>query len=188
MRLLPALILITLSACGKGASFTADTPAPFPAQPRFLVAGQSNAVSPAQSHPNHYSSTGTVWINDYYNGNAIRVPTQAEPMSGGISWIYLGDMMNRPVTFYNVARGGRSSRRWRYEYLPLILEALSRDHYDAILWVQGESDVVEKISGEETYENMRAIIEASRAVQPGIEWYVAVDSLKTGSASDCPHS
>lgn len=153
---------------------------PQPVGLRFLVAGQSNAVSPAQEHPPHWSRTGRVTVTDVYHGKRLRVPTRFKPMDGSIVWIYLGDMLNLDVTFVNIAGGNQSTQKWVDQHLEkLMLPALKADRYEAVLWVQGESDWVEKFAEEQTYQNMKRLILESRKVQPGLPWFVALNSFKT---------
>lgn len=145
----------------------------------YLIAGQSNSVSPAQMHPPHYSVTGLVRVNDIYHGNEFRVPTVDNPMDSSIAWIYLGDMMEKPVTFVNVGQGNTSTRKWRTSLYPRILDQLKKQTITSILWVQGESDFLEGISEQETYENLKWLILESQRVQNGVKWYVALNSFKS---------
>lgn len=154
--------------------------------PVFLVAGQSNAVSPAQGHRPHFSRTGRVWLTDYYHGKNVRVPVQNNPMDGSICWIYLGDLLRRKVTFINIAQGSQSTTRWvDVHFTEQMLPALKRRKFDAVLWHQGESDWSEKIPYEVSYRNMKWLVERSREVQPGLPWIVAINSMK-GAPKDAP--
>lgn len=170
------ILLLALTACGN-TNGVVDYG--FKDSPTFLIAGQSNSVSPAQSHPPYYSQTGRVTINDYYNGNTMRIPTASDPINSGICWIYLGDFMNRDVTFVSVGAGNTSTTKWKNYLYQNILDALKVQEFDAVLWVQGESDFAEGISESETYQNMKFVIEQSRLVQPGLKWFVALDSALT---------
>jgi hypothetical protein len=171
MRVLIFVVLI-LTACSKGTPFRLSK------NPSFLIAGQSNSVSPAQEHEPYWSQTGMVSINDIYQSDVPTIRTQNNPSSSGIAWIYLGDTLNRPVTFYNVGQGNTSSRKWR-EYLYLrILERLQSEHYDAILWVQGESDVLEGLTEAEIVNNLKFIINKSKEIDPEIVWFIAINSSR----------
>ncbi len=175
-RVMIAMLFMGLLGCSGGNFQTRK----FSASPKFLISGQSNAVSPAQSHAPYYSQTGLVMITDIYGGRGLRIPTQADPTDSGIAWIYLGDMMNRPVTFDNIARGNTSTRVWKNELFgERMVPALTASEYDAILWVQGESDIGEHFDGEETYQNLKWLILESRKIRPGVEWYIAINSAKT---------
>jgi hypothetical protein len=151
-----------------------------PASPKFLVAGQSNAVCPAQEHPHYWSQTGRVTVTDYYHGMVRRIPTRDNPMDGSIVWIYTGDMLERDVTFVNVARGAQNTHKWLHEHLEGRLKpAMAKEKFDAVLWVQGESDWLENFTEEQTYTNMRKLIIGSRKLQGNIPWFVAINSAHT---------
>lgn len=173
MRLLAVVLL--LAGC-------AEEPVRFklPSNPTFLVAGQSNAVSPAQGHAPYWSQTGLVSVTDVYNGRVLRIPTQATPVDSSIAWIYLGDYLQRPVTLINVATGNTSTQKWvDVNFAQDMAPALRKQRFDAVLWVQGESDIGERIDEDQTYENMRTIILRSRTIQPGLVWFIALNSHKT---------
>lgn len=180
MKTLPGIVICNMLAITTGCGQNPEATRP---QVNYLVAGQSNAVSPAQNHPLHFSSTGLVTINDPYNDpQVLRVPTAASPMLGSVSWIYLGDMLNREVTFKNIARGNTSTAVWRNElFAARMAPALHESKFDAVLWVQGESDMGEHFTEQQTYENMRWVIEESRKIQPPLTWYVALDSDISGA-------
>lgn len=166
---------------GGGCSYDVLAP-PFklPASPRFLICGQSNSVSPGQgSRLTHYSTTGRVTVNDFYHGNASRIPTVGNPMDSSIAWIFLGDLLNRDVEFYNIGRGNQSTTAWITTHTEaLLVPALQARTYDAVLWHQGESDWSEGIDAGTSYANMKAMILRSREIQPGIPWFVAWNSMK----------
>lgn len=166
------------SSCDAGPALPAREHPKFPAHPRFLVAGQSNSVSSAQNHPDYYPQLGLLTINDPDNADwsRMRIPTVDTPSHASISWIYLADMLGVQMTIFNVGVGNTSTRRWVQSLYRRITDALKADHYDAVLWVQGESDVGELIPGEETCANLKAVIQASLEVQPGLDWYVALNS------------
>lgn len=157
-----------------------------PALPRFIVAGQSNGISRAYSHAPAWSRTGTVVINDYYHDYGpgwFFVPSPAWPSMAGVSWVLLGDWMERPALFDIVAEGGTDTSQWRAELHSRIELALAYTRYDAVLWVQGESDIGNGLTEEMTYQNLKFVIEESRKVQPLIPWFVALDSM-TGQSDD----
>lgn len=160
-------LLVFMSGCGSDGGKN---------YPRFLVAGQSNSVAPANGAAPTWPRNGLVTINDYYHDRyQFRIPTQADPNDSGYTWIDLGDLMGEPVFFNLVGNGGTSSRQWVDTYDENILKALAVTPYTAVLWVQGESDRGLGISAEESYSNLKTVIERSRAVQPGLPWYVALD-------------
>lgn len=151
----------------------------------FLIAGQSNSVSPANGAAPIYSQTGKVTINDYYNNRyVLRVPTASDPQDSGFTWIYLGDLLNREVSFNVVGNGGTSTKQWVEKYHENIVKALNVSHYTAVLWVQGESDAGLHMTAEESYQNLKWVINESRTIQPGLIWYVALDgyTIENGQA------
>ena len=164
----------------------------------FLVAGQSNAVSTNLGHPPPQSISGMTVVNDYYEdqgpgaGKAMRslarllVPSSNEPITSNVCWVYCGDMLvsrtGVPVGFLNVAVSSTNSKAWNPASGPLasmLLETQRIGASRAVLWQQGESDVLDGLTEEESYANLKALIEASHAVTPGIIWIVARNSHKT---------
>lgn len=191
---------LTLSACaGQDQKPTLpaletenETPLPvtpdfkFRASPVFLVAGQSNGVSPAQEHAPYWSQTGKTRVTDYYHGKALRIPTESDPMDGSIAWIYCGDFMNHDVTFVNIAIGSQSTGKWADHHLEAyMVPALQAETFDAVLWIQGESDVGEYFTEEQSYQNMKKVILRSREVQPGLVWFIALNSMR-GQSENAP--
>lgn len=147
---------------------------------KFLVAGQSNSVSPANGAKPIYSMTGLTSINNYYHEpKKIRVPTKLDPNDSGMTWIYLGDMLNRQVSFNVIGVGSTSTRKWVQVHKNELLSELrlGKGSYSAIIWVQGESDAAEGIGADESYVNLKRIIQESRGIQPGIPWYISLNGL-----------
>lgn len=164
----------------------------------FLVAGQSNAVSTDLSGHRHSSATGWVAVNDYHGDLEDLKPGDAIPLvdhmvftgpgvaiTANVCWMRLGDLLVEeykvPVAFVNVARNGTNTDCWNPvggECWPLFENVLSQRKYRAVLWHQGESDVMWGFSEEKSLDNMSRIIEASRRIAPGIPWLVAHNSLK----------
>lgn len=162
----------------------------------FLVAGQSNVLSiPAGLEP-PVSKTGMVSVNrrderpptDLLadpNLRAFVIPSQDDRLQANACWIVCGDLLaettGEPVGFMNVAVSATSSDAWKPDggCFPALEALLSERPFAAILWGQGESDVLGKLSETTSYQNMKDMIEASRAIRPDIPWIVALDSLKT---------
>jgi len=167
----------------------------------FLVAGQSNALSIPLGLEPPISRTGMVSVNkrnkelnsdllgdpDFH---AFLVPSPGNVLSANACWIVCGDLLaerfNEPFGFVNVAISNTSSMCWKpgaqcYKHLEAALKARP---YAAVLWGQGESDVIDNLPEKTSYENMRAMIEASRAIRPGIPWIIALDSLKADAPYD----
>lgn len=180
------LIILTMGLVGCGADPSNKKTI---GELKFLIAGQSNSVSSADQHPPMVSSTGLVTINDYHrNQSRFFTPTVLDPSPAGVSWIHLGDLLNRKVTFNIVGEGGTNTEMWVGRSAPYlgdqalylrIQNALMQQRYDAVLWVQGESDLINGLGEELSYQNLRFIIEESRRVQPGLVWFVALNSLSS---------
>jgi len=164
----------------------------------FLVAGQSNAVSTNYGHDAPVSSTGMVVVNDYYDdlgpgaGKAIRsldrllVPSADQPIRSNVCWTACGDILagrfGVPVGFLNVAVSNTDTGRWNPQTgdLPAMLLDLQRmGVYRAVLWQQGESDVLNGLTEDQSQANLAALLKASRDVTPGIPWFIARNSLKS---------
>ncbi len=164
----------------------------------FLVAGQSNAVSTDLSHKRHASQTGMVAVNDYH-GDLDKVQAEeGKPVvdrlvftgpdaaiTANVCWMRLGDLLAAqyqvPVAFINVARNATDSTCWNPASgacWPLFAKTLAQRAYRAVLWHQGESDVMMGFPQEKSFENVKSLIEASRGIAPGIPWIVAHNSLK----------
>lgn len=140
----------------------------------FIVAGQSNANSGPWDSSTEYSHTGKVTIEEY--GKAPRIPTQVNPLVESRSWLLLGDMLKRDVLFTNVAVGGSSAQEWVDTYNSRIEGALRKRHYDAVLWVQGESECANHTSKSDLHVLLDTLIIASRSIQKDLTWFIALDS------------
>jgi len=191
------LVLLGLTLCGCG---TPDAPSVVPSvtlkRPdfnnltslSFIVAGQSNAVSPAQYTQLPMGATsGRVTINDVYDPISdliMRISTPYLPQSSGITWMYLGDMWNKFSLFNNIARGGRTTQQWvDNDYKRLVNAMQDGRHYDAVLWVQGEGDTGVGLSEEQSYRNMLYLI----SLTPGVPWFIALDGDCYASYLLCPN-
>jgi len=165
----------------------------------FLVAGQSNAVSPTLPDAPQASRTGWVAVTAHHgdrpgyadkqpDSETMRFADKAHPTSVGICWLRLGDMLveryGLPVGFVIVARSGVNSDCWdpaRTACWPLMAKALSARRYRAVLWHQGESDVVDAFTMGHSLANLRDVVAASRKIRPGIPWIMARNSLNTAT-------
>ncbi|MCE9527888.1 MAG: hypothetical protein K8R36_17740 [Planctomycetales bacterium] len=90
--------------------------------------------------------------------------------TGGTIWPPLGDLLlpivQVPVGFVNVAVGGTASRQWlpgEPLYQNLARAGATTGRFRAVLWRQGESDVIEGIATEKYVANLSAIREALAA-------------------------
>lgn len=133
----------------------------------FLVAGQSYAtncndellsVTDAQQRVVAFHFAKGTWVaaND-----PQPVPDGSD---GGSIWPPLGDALAKelavPVAFVNVAWGGTSSQQWMPEgdlHNRLVQVGQSIGRFRAVLWQQGESDVIAKTTAETYVANIRTI-------------------------------
>lgn len=151
----------------------------------FCVAGQSNAQSLPLNYDHTmgdetvFSATGKVAMNDALHDNAVRIPTESNRMDSGFAWMKLGDMLLRPVTFINVAVGGTSVSVWDSEHFQKIVDECENYTFNAVLWVQGETDLWEDMSEQDYYDHLKSVVEKTRLAQPGLVWYVAKNSYGT---------
>ncbi len=154
----------------------------------FIVAGQSYAtncndeqflVTDTHSRVVAYDSKKQTW--------AVANDPQPAPdgSDGGSIWPPLGDALakelNVPVGFANVAVGATSSLQWMpkgnlHPRLVSVGQKLGR--FRAVLWQQGESDVIAKTSASQYVMNLKTIRE-SAAKAWGFEppWLLAKSTL-----------
>ena len=115
----------------------------------------------------------------------MRVVNDAPPLFdgsvGGSFWPQLGDGLAKefgvPIGFANVAIGGSSSTQWLPEgdMLPRLIHAgKSLRDFRAVLWQQGESDVLSKNSTEGYVANINRIRDtAAKAWGDSPPWLLA---------------
>jgi acyl-CoA thioesterase-1 len=153
----------------------------------FMVAGQSYATNcndeqlrvtdPHKRVVAFDSSKGT-WVvaND---------PQPAIDGDGGSIWPPVGDALVRdlqvPIAFANVAVGGTSTAQWASEgplHKRLVETGKTLGRFRAVLWQQGESDVISKTSTDKYVANMR-VIRHSAATAWGRQppWLLAKSTL-----------
>ena len=140
---------------------------PFGVGEVFLVAGQSYAtncndellsVNDEQHRVVAFDSAKGSWV-------AAHDPQPvADGSDGGSIWPPLGDALAKelgvPVAFANVAWGGTSSQQWMPEgdlHKRLVQTGQTLGRFRAVLWQQGESDVIAKTTAETYIANVRAI-------------------------------
>jgi hypothetical protein len=155
----------------------------------YLVAGQSNAMSPPEGHAPYVSATSLLFVQDVYRSEDPRslfLPTQSMPATSSIAWSIAGDLLaaslHRPIGFINIAMGSTRTIDWEPEQDTLINgfdDVLKTTRVRAILWVQGETDASTGVPYDESFSAMRKIVQYTRALQPGVDWYVAPDSATT---------
>ncbi len=137
----------------------------------FVVAGQSYATNSNDERLNvkdehlrvvAYNSADGTWAvaNDPQ-------PT-GDRSDGGSIWPPLGDALAKelrvPIGFANVAVGGTSSTQWLPEgslHPRLVKAGQALGQFRAVLWQQGESDVIAKTTADQYVANLDAIRNAA---------------------------
>jgi len=163
----------------------------------FLVAGQSYAtncndelmkVQDPQQRVVAYDSREATW----------RVAHDPQPVIDGSDdgsiWPLVGDSLvaihDVPIAFANVAFGGTSSSQWQPGeslHQRLVEVGTRLDRFRAVLWQQGESDVIEGRSTDDyvaTITNIRA--QAAEAWRGSPDWYLAKSTLHPTVYDDEP--
>jgi hypothetical protein len=131
----------------------------------FLIAGQSYAdgandelqtVEEQQRRVSAYDVVKKTW--------SVANDPQPNKAPGGTIWPALGDFLvpvaRVPVGFVNVAVGGTASRQWlpgEALYKGLEDAGVQTKRFRAVLWQQGESDVIENVSTEKYIDNLTRI-------------------------------
>ncbi len=131
----------------------------------FVVAGQSYAVGANDELTQVTDPQGRVVAYDVIK-QQWRVANDPQPNvgDGGTIWPTTGDhllpLVRVPIGFVNVAVGGTATRQWLpgeklYEALAAAGKEIGR--FRAVLWQQGESDVIEHRSTDYYVQNMVTI-------------------------------
>lgn len=134
----------------------------------FVVAGQSYAVGANDEVLKVADPLGRVSAYDTMT-RQWRVADDPQPNAGdgGTIWPATGDylvpLLRVPVGFVNVAVGGTATRQWLpgeklYEQLAAAGKETGR--FRAVLWQQGESDVIEHRTTDYYVKNLVAIRDA----------------------------
>ena len=161
----------------------------------FVVAGQSYAggtndellkVTDPQSRVTAYNWQTKTW--------QVANDPQPHVGDGGTIWPPLGDLLvptlRVPVAFVNVSVGGTSTRQWMPEgelHKRLVMAGNAVGAFRAVLWQQGESDVIEKTTTETYIRNMIKIREsAAREWRFEPTWLLAKSTLHPTVYND-PH-
>lgn len=137
----------------------------------FVVAGQSYAtncnderfkVTDPQSRVAAFDSAKETW------GVANDPQPAPDGSDGGSIWPPLGDALAKelrvPIGFANVAVGATSSMQWMPNgnlHGRLVKAGQTLERFRAVLWQQGESDVIAKTSLEQYVANLTSIREAA---------------------------
>ncbi len=150
----------------------------------FLVAGQSYATNCNDERLNVTDQQSRVVAFNFAD-NSWRVAHDPQPVpdgsDGGSIWPPLGDALASelgvPIGFANVAVGATSSIQWMPAgslYPRLVQAGKVLGRFRAVLWQQGESDVIAKTSLE-TYVNNLTTVRTAAAKAWGFEppWLLA---------------
>jgi hypothetical protein len=119
----------------------------------FLIAGQSNASYCHDELQRVSDRDGRVTILDLDTGHWRIADDPETRESGGTFWPMTGDLLLEvlgvPIGFVNVSRASTSVRQWLPGtdlHAQLEHAACALGAFRAVLWQQGESDVIEKSS------------------------------------------
>ena len=131
----------------------------------FVVAGQSYAEGANDELLRVTEPAGRVTALDFESGSwQVAHDPQPRAGTGGTIWPPLGDLLvpllQVPVGFVNVAVGGTAIRQWQPgEQLHdrLLKGARGVGDFRAVLWQQGESDVIEKTSTATYVERLQTL-------------------------------
>ena len=133
----------------------------------FLIAGQSYATNTNDQRLQVTDSRRRVSAYHWETGHwqPADDPQPAPDRSdGGSIWPPVGDrlaqVLNVPIGFVNVAVGGTSTRQWSPDgplSARLHRAGQSVGRFRAVLWQQGESDVIEGTSAEDYVTRLQAI-------------------------------
>jgi hypothetical protein len=170
----------------EGRQGAAASVEPFGPGEVFLVAGQSYAGGSNDELLKVGEPHGRVVAYDVRNKSwQTAHDPQPHVGPGGTIWPPLGDtlvpLLRTPVGLVNVSVGATSSRQW----MPggplwdnLVAAGVETGRFRAVLWQQGESDVIEKTTTEKYVENLTAIRKAA-ARRWGFEppWLLAKSTL-----------
>lgn len=144
---------------------------PFGVGEVFLVAGQSYATNTNDERltvrdPQQRIAAFNVFADSW----AVANDPQPAPdgSDGGSIWPALGDLLTGeldvPVAFANVAVGATASAQWLPDgklHAGLIRGGTSLGTFRAVLWQQGESDVIAKTTSETYVANLQTIRNAA---------------------------
>ncbi|MFN7805931.1 MAG: sialate O-acetylesterase [Planctomycetaceae bacterium] len=131
----------------------------------FVVAGQSYAEGANDELLRVTEPAGRVTALDFETGSwQIAHDPQPRAGTGGTIWPHLGvllvPLLQVPVGFVNVAVGGTAIRQWQpgeQLFDRLLQGARGVGDFRAVLWQQGESDVIEKTPTETYCERLRTL-------------------------------
>jgi hypothetical protein len=159
---------------------------PFGVGEVYVIAGQSYAVGANDEITKVEDPQGRVVAYDVVK-RSWRIANDPQPNvgDGGTIWPTTGNLLlplaRVPIGFVNVAVGGTATRQWLpgeklYEQLAAAGKTTGR--FRAVLWQQGESDVIEHRATDYYVKNMTTI-RAALAKEWGFEppWLLAKSTL-----------
>lgn len=168
---------------------------PFGVGELFVVAGQSYAAGANDELQKVAEPQGRVTAYDW-NTKRWQLANDPQPNvgDGGTIWPALGDllvpMLRVPVGFVNVAVGGTSTKQWMPGgelHKRLVAAGGEVGAFRAVLWQQGESDVIEKTPTDVYIKNMNRIRDAAaRAWHFEPTWLLAKSTLHPTVYNDPP--
>lgn len=143
---------------------------PFGVGELFLIAGQSYAERANDERLTVQEPQGRVALHDPNIGTWRVAHDPPETPDRGTIWPPFGDylvpILRVPIGICNVAVGGTASREWLPEtklYAGLVKGGLALGKFRALLWQQGESDVIERLSRDQYVKHLKLIRESSAA-------------------------
>lgn len=152
----------------------------------FLIAGQSYAAGTNDELLKVADPQGRVVIYDWDKKQWLPANDPLPNLGdGGTIWPALGDLLvptlRVPIGYVNVAVGGTSTRQWMPGgdlHNRLVKVGKEIGSFRAVLWQQGESDVIEKTTTENYVKNMTRIREvAGRGWRFEPTWLLAKSTL-----------
>ena len=159
---------------------------PFGVGEVFLIAGQSyaggyNDENLKVAEPGRRVAAFN-WRDDQWQVCDDPVPHVGPK---GTIWPALGDLLvpllQTPVGFVNAAVGGTSTRQWAVDgplFKDMVTAGKKTGKFRAVLWQQGESDVIEKTPTDVYVERMIAIrTEAMKQWGREVPWLPAKSTL-----------
>ena len=179
--------------CAAGARSATGAVAPFGVGEVLLVAGQSYAAGANQELLKVEDPQGRVAAYDWMR-HTWRIANDPLPNAGvrGTIWPALGNLLlpivQVPVGFVDVAVGGTASSEWlpgEKLYRNFREAGLALGRFRAVLWQQGESDVLHRTTAAQYIENLtrihRSLDEAWGFSPP---WLVAKSTLHPVAYND----
>lgn len=179
---------VELRMKAEGQIVAQATSEPFGVGEVFLVAGQSYATNCNDERFQVADRDRRVVSYDFRNRtwNVAHDPQPAGDTSdGGSIWAPFGDLLVQaygvPVGLANVAVGATSTSQWKTDgelFQRLVAVGRQLKDFRAVLWQQGESDVIEKTPTATYVERLIEFrAQADQVWEKAIPWYLAKSTL-----------